>query len=186
MTSKHRSEWIPSVLAVAGVALLAAVGWWLVNWPGQAHEAVPGSGAEAASRTLKLFYATDNPRQFKAESVRVPETGSLRVQVKHLLDQFDSRAAQDDPRIWPLPLKVRAVYLRGGGMLVVDFEKPVQYNQAVSAQEELLMIRSLLKTLTVNFPEVKTVRLLIGGQEAETLAGHLDISRTLALEDFTW
>jgi hypothetical protein len=186
MNTKHRAEWIPSVLAVAGVAVLVAVGWWLISWSGQAREAKPGSGIEAASRSLKLYYAMDSPRNFRTESVRVSATDTFRVQVKQLLDQFVSREANTDLEVWPLPLKIRAVYLRGGGMLVVDFEKPVQYNQAVSAQEELLMVRSLLKTLTANFPEVKTARFLIGGQEVETLAGHVDISRTLSLEDFVW
>lgn len=186
MTTKHRAEWLPSVLAVAGVALLAAVGWWLVNWLGQGRVSKPQAGGEAAAQVLKLFAATDNPRQYKTDPVRVSAKDPLRLRVKQVLDQFAAQAENAEPERWPLPLKVRAVYLRGGGMLVVDFEKPVQYNRAVSAQEELVVVRSLLKTLAVNFPEVKTARFLIGGQESETLAGHIEISGTLSLEDFSW
>jgi len=35
----------------------------------------------------------------------------------------------------------------------------------------------VVRTLTKNFPEVRQVKFLINGQEEETLAGHLDITR---------
>ncbi|MEW6515707.1 MAG: GerMN domain-containing protein [candidate division FCPU426 bacterium] len=186
MTTKHRSEWIPSVLAVTGVAVLAALGWWFVSWSGQSRLGSANAPGDSPLRTAKLFFALDNPRHFKETSVRIPTSELLRVRVKQLLEQFGPEAANSPFGNLPLPSKVRAVYLRGSGMLVVDFEKTVQYNQSVSAQEELAAVRSLLKTLVMNFPEVKAVKFLIGGQEAEALAGHVDISRALCLDDVTW
>jgi hypothetical protein len=47
-----------------------------------------------------------------------------------------------------------------------------------SAWEEQLAIYALVNTLLQNFEEIKQVVLLLDGGEAQTLAGHMDLSRT--------
>jgi hypothetical protein len=49
-----------------------------------------------------------------------------------------------------------------------------------SAWEEQLAIYALVNTLLQNFEEIKQVVLLLDGGEAQTLAGHMDLSRTFA------
>lgn len=43
--------------------------------------------------------------------------------------------------------------------------------------QESMLITQIVETLTDSFSEVKDVRLLIDGEEAETLMGHIDISQ---------
>jgi hypothetical protein len=47
------------------------------------------------------------------------------------------------------------------------------------AWTEVLAVYSLVNTLVENFSDVKQVQILIDGNESETLAGHVDISRPL-------
>jgi len=42
-----------------------------------------------------------------------------------------------------------------------------------------MAVYSLVQTVTVNFPETKRVRLLINGEPAETLAGHVWLGKSL-------
>ena len=46
---------------------------------------------------------------------------------------------------------------------------------------EQLAIESIARTLEANVPQVKRLKILIHGQEVETLAGHLDLTGTFAL-----
>jgi Sporulation and spore germination len=45
--------------------------------------------------------------------------------------------------------------------------------------EELMAVYSVVQTVTANFPEAKRVRLLINGEPAETLAGHIWLGKSL-------
>lgn len=45
------------------------------------------------------------------------------------------------------------------------------------SMQETLLITQIVETLTDSFSEVKNVQLLIDGEEAETLMGHVDISQ---------
>lgn len=74
-------------------------------------------------------------------------------------------------------LKIRELFLDASGTAYVDLS-PVQQNGIkASAWEELLAIYSMVNTLAQNFEEIKQVRFLLDGKEAQTLAGHMDLSR---------
>ena len=49
----------------------------------------------------------------------------------------------------------------------------------------MLTIYSIVNTLVLNMEEIRWVKLLIGGQEAATLAGHVDLSH-LFNADMLW
>jgi hypothetical protein len=77
-------------------------------------------------------------------------------------------------------LKLRALYLDAAGTAYLDLS-PVTAGQKdlrASVQEELLAVYALVNTVTQNFPEVRQVRVLVDGKEAQTLAGHIDLSRS--------
>jgi hypothetical protein len=75
-------------------------------------------------------------------------------------------------------IRMRELYIDTGGTAYIDLTPgPQQYVRA-SAWEEQLAIYALVNTLLQNFEEIKQVRLLFDGREAQTLAGHIDLSRT--------
>ena len=48
------------------------------------------------------------------------------------------------------------------------------------ADARLLALYAVVNTVTHNVPEVRQVRVLLDGREAQTLAGHADLSRSFA------
>jgi glutamate-1-semialdehyde aminotransferase len=76
-------------------------------------------------------------------------------------------------------LRLRALYLDASWTATVDLAaaSPNQNEIRASAEEELLAVYALVNTLTQNFPEVRQVRILMDGREAQTLAGHIDLTR---------
>lgn len=89
-------------------------------------------------------------------------------------------AALQDPRAAQAPalggMKLRAFYLDQRGTAYIDLAAsslPVR----ASAWDEQLAVYALVNTLTQNFEEIKQVAFLIDGRDAQTLAGHLDLSR---------
>ena len=83
-------------------------------------------------------------------------------------------------RTIPEETEVREVFLDEKGCAYVDFSRAISQNHPGGTTGELVTIASIVNTLTANFPEdVQKVRILIGGKEAKTIAGHIDISRPI-------
>jgi hypothetical protein len=74
-------------------------------------------------------------------------------------------------------IRLRELYLDGSGTAYVDLTPGTRKDIRASAWEEQLAIYALVNTLLQNFAEIKQVRVLLDGQEAQTLAGHVDLSR---------
>jgi Sporulation and spore germination len=77
-------------------------------------------------------------------------------------------------------LKLRALYLDATGTVYLDLTPAAAGQKEIraSVQEELLAVYALVNTVTQNFPEIRQVRALVDGREAQTLAGHIDLSRS--------
>ncbi len=92
-----------------------------------------------------------------------------------------------DPRSLRSPVlagvKLRAFFLDSAGTAFVDVVSQSSSGVKASAWEELLGIYSFVNTLTQNFEEIRQVRFLLEGREAQTLAGHIDLSRTYTRRD---
>ncbi len=74
-------------------------------------------------------------------------------------------------------IKVRQLFLDASGTAYVDLSLLKQGGPAASAGEELLAIYAVVDTLAQNFEEIREVRFLVDGREAQTLAGHIDLTR---------
>jgi hypothetical protein len=75
----------------------------------------------------------------------------------------------------PTGTRLSAVYVTEDGIVYVDFNRAITENHPGGTLSELLTIYSLVNSLALNTPEIEAVKILIGGREAETLAGHVDI-----------
>ena len=73
-------------------------------------------------------------------------------------------------------VKLRAFYLDSQGTAYIDLMTDQQQVKA-SAWDEQLAVYAMVNTLTQNFEEIKQVVFLMDGREAETLAGHIDLTR---------
>ncbi len=82
------------------------------------------------------------------------------------------------PRLLPADTVIRGVYLLPDGTAFVDLGGPtLTQGWATGSHQELMAVYSVVQTITTNFPETKRVRMLVNGEPAETLAGHVSLSR---------
>ena len=74
----------------------------------------------------------------------------------------------------PLATEIRAIYI-DEKTAYVDFTREIAASHSGGILSELMTIYSIVNTLVLNVDGVDQVKILIGGQEAETLSGHIDI-----------
>jgi germination protein M len=135
---------------------------------------------KVAVRTVTLYFeAPDMLLAAESRNVALPENhaGAMSAVVREL---FKGSANTSVPRIFPIDTVVRGAYLLPDGTAFVDLGgATLTSGWGTGTHEELMAAWSVVQTITTNFPETKRVRILINGSPAETLAGHIDISRAL-------
>jgi spore germination protein GerM len=136
---------------------------------------------KVAMRTVTLYFeGPDMLLSAERRNVALPENpgGAMSLVVREL---FKGSANAGVPRVFPPDTVVRGAFLLPDGNAFVDLGGPtLTAGWGTGSHQELMAIYSLVQTVTANFAEVKRVRLLINGETAETLAGHISISRSLA------
>jgi hypothetical protein len=71
-----------------------------------------------------------------------------------------------------------AFYLLPDGTAIADFSEGLATSIPSGIESEQMAVDSLTKTLEANVPQVRWLKILIHGQEVDTLGGHLDLTRT--------
>lgn len=132
-------------------------------------------------RPVTLFF--EGPEMLLVREMRnvaLPENpaGALSLVARELLK---GSANAGVPHIFPRDTVVRAAFLLPDGTAFVDLGGPtLSQGWNTGSHEELMAVYSVVQTVVTNFPEAKRVRILVNDEPAETLAGHVNLSRALA------
>ncbi|HJT16867.1 MAG TPA: GerMN domain-containing protein [Thermoanaerobaculia bacterium] len=135
---------------------------------------------KVAMRAVSLYY--ESPDLLLAPERRnlpLPENpaAALDVVMRELVKGSANAAV---PRLLPADTIVRGAYLLPDGTAFVDLGGPtLSQGWSTGSHQELMAIYSVVQTVTANFPEAKKVRMLVNGEPAETLAGHISLNRAL-------
>jgi hypothetical protein len=80
-------------------------------------------------------------------------------------------------RTLPPDAALLAFYLLPDGTAIADFSEALGTATPSGIQSEQMAVDSIARTLEANVPKVRRLKILIHGQEVETLAGHLDLTQ---------
>ncbi|HEU0106239.1 MAG TPA: GerMN domain-containing protein [Vicinamibacteria bacterium] len=149
----------------------------------EARPAREDEGAARAERTInvKLFFqAADRPGLVMEERT-VPFSSDLGVQLKAVVAEIIQGSKSGLVATLPPETKVLEVFVSARGVAYVDLSKEASQGTAGS-HDELLSVYSIVNSLTVNFPAVRRVQILLEDRPTDTLAGHVDLSRPLTAD----
>jgi hypothetical protein len=148
--------------------------------PPSPPEKSPAAAVEA-TRTINvklLFQAPDRPG-LVIEERTVAFSADLPGQIRAVVEELVRGSTGDLVPTLDPATKVLDVFLTAGGVAYVDLSKDATSGHGGGSDEELLAVYSVVDTITSNFPSVRRVQILIDDRPAETLAGHVDLSRPL-------
>ncbi|MBN2371163.1 MAG: GerMN domain-containing protein [Vicinamibacteria bacterium] len=141
--------------------------------------AIAGSTPEARRAiNVKLFFEATDRAGLALEERAVQYHSDLARQLRVVLEELirgsqTGLGAAVDPQT-----RVLDVLVSARGVAYVDLS-PEVIPAAAGSHAELLTVYSIVNTLSVNFPVVTRVQIIVGDRTVETLAGHVDLSRPL-------
>jgi hypothetical protein len=141
-------------------------------------QAVPINPGEPRVKA-KLFWASGNSDGTLLDStVELPLSSDPVLRSKQVLNTLLAGPVDADLRTLPPDAVLLAFYLLPNGTAIADFSEALATATPSGIQSEQLAVDSITRTLEANVPGVQRLRILIHGQEVETLAGHLDLTGT--------
>jgi hypothetical protein len=132
------------------------------------------------STEVSLYFMDTREAKLVAERRTINQVANTVDQMKLAMTELIKGPASTLMQTIPRETEVREIFLDEKGCAYVDFSREISQKHPGGTTGELATVASIVNTLTANFPEeVRKVRILIHGEEAETIAGHIDISRPL-------
>lgn len=127
----------------------------------------------------KLFWASAADESTLAPVlVDLPLSSDPVIRAKQVLNTLLAGPVDADLRTLPPDAALLEFYLLPDGTAIADFSETMGTAIPSGIESEQLAVDSITRTLEANVPEVQRLRILIHGQEVDTLAGHLDLTGT--------
>jgi spore germination protein GerM len=139
---------------------------------------------------VKLFFpATSNDVLLRTRDMTIFASAEIENRVRQIVEHL-IRGADDDDIYGRLPqgTELSEAFVSDTGLLYLDFNTALSDNHPGGVLPEQATLYSIVNSLVYNIDEVTRVKILIGGIERETLAGHclllLPLETDFMISDF--
>lgn len=141
------------------------------------HEvlAPPISTPTDVTAKAQIFWAS-GPDSVAPVEVELPLSADPVERSKQLLGKLISDPPSADQRTLPADATLADFYVLPDGTAVADFSDAVASEMPSGILSEQLAVDSIARTLEINVPGLRRLKILIHGQEVDTLAGNVDLT----------
>jgi spore germination protein GerM len=129
-----------------------------------------------------LYFADPRNPYLVAEARVVANPGDPAALGRRLIAALIDGPSEGNYPTIPKGTRLRSFFLLADGTAVVDFTPQFRENHPGSCRMEQLTLFSIVNSLILNVPEIRRVKILIDGAEAQTLAGHLALDFPLTAD----
>jgi Sporulation and spore germination len=131
----------------------------------------------------KMFWISSEDESSLAPlTVQLALSGDPVLRAKQVLNTLLAGPVDSELRTLPADAVLLAFYLLPDGTAVADFSEALATSTPSGIQSEQLAVDSIARTLEANVPKVKRLKILIHGQELDTLAGHVDLTQIFVVD----
>ncbi len=129
---------------------------------------------------VNLYFSDSQAMYLVLEKRKILKTSTL---ARHIVNELIKGPVNPDlyPTI-PEGTSINEVYI-AGDIAYIDLSEEVFKNHPGGSSGELMTVYSIVNTLT-EIPPIRSVQILVAGNERESLVGHVDISRPLPRDEY--
>jgi hypothetical protein len=142
------------------------------------------STATDAVAQIQIFWAV-TPDRVAPMQVALPLSADPVKRARQLLDALILQVPSPEERTLPAEATLLGFYILPDGTAVADFSDTLSTGTPSGILSEQLAVDSITRTLESNVPGLRRLKILIHGQEADTLAGHVDLTGFFDLNSTT-
>lgn len=127
-----------------------------------------------------LFFASEDGQRLVPTEREVALGEGIVAQARSILEaQLTAEAPAPLVSTIPKGTALRGIFVSQRNEVFVDLEPSIRTAHPGGSFQELMTVYTIVNALLTNLPTLQEVQILIGGQEVDTLAGHVDLRRPL-------
>lgn len=146
----------------------------------QAREEVvaPPITTQTDAQTAAQFFwiSTTDAGQLEPVTLHLPLSADPVLRSRQLIRELVSSPPSPQQRTLPADTELLAFYMLPDGTGVADFSDSLPSETPSGILSEEMAVDSIVRTLSASVPSLRRLKILIHGQAAETLAGHVDLT----------
>ena len=131
---------------------------------------------DTRERAQLFWLSPASPDTLEPSTVELGLSADAEKRAKQLITALIEKPPSPSQRTLPADAVLLQFYLLPGGTAIADFSETLETETPSGILNEEMAVDSIVRTLAANLSNVYRLKILIRGQEAETLAGHLDLS----------
>jgi hypothetical protein len=121
------------------------------------------------------WLSAGSPTSLEPTPIQLPLSADPVERSKQLVNALIVKAPAPERRTLPVEATLLAFYIQPDGTAIADFSDEIASAMPSGILSEELAMQSIALTLGANMTGIRQLKILVHGQEAETLAGHLDL-----------
>jgi Sporulation and spore germination len=125
----------------------------------------------------RIFWvAADSATKLEPVEVELPLSADPALRSKQVLAALITDPPKPSQRTLPEDTEVLGFYVLPDGTAILDLSDTISTETPSGILSEELAVDSIARTLEANVASLRRLKILIHGQEEDTLAGHLDLT----------
>ncbi len=131
-------------------------------------------------KTVLLYFSDREEKYLVGEKREIPKRDKMDEEAKEtIIELIKGPKGKLIPTL-PLRTKLLALRVNDKGVAEVNFNKALSQDHPGGSSAEMMSVYSIVNSLTLNFPQIKKVKILIDGETEETIAGHLSLDQAIS------
>lgn len=127
-----------------------------------------------------LYFASEDGMRLVPAEAEVPLADGVVAQARSIVEaQLSTAPPQPFASTIPKGATLRGIFISQRNEAFVDLDPVIRSAHPGGTLQELMTVYTIVNALLTNLPNLREVQILIGGQEVDTLAGHVDLRRPL-------
>jgi spore germination protein GerM len=131
-------------------------------------------------RIVTLFFSEEEGEYLVGEKREIPKRERVEEEARETVVELIK--GPKGKLIPALPPRTRLLTLEmdQNGVAKVNFDQTLSKEHPGGSSAEMLTLYSIVNSLTLNFPQIKRVQILIDGKAAESIAGHISLRQPVS------
>jgi spore germination protein GerM len=168
------------ILALIGIAIFGFLVFFFITLFNVIYPPIGGRTDNNGSKekiAVTLYFSDANERFLVPEKRFLVKSKTAVQQASEIVKAVLDGSKTGKVNTFPPEVKLKDLKIEKNQAAFVSFSKSLVQNHPGGSASEMATVYSLTNSLTANVPEIKSVRILIEGQEVDSLKGHISLKQ---------
>lgn len=131
-------------------------------------------------REVLLYFSDSEGEYLIGEKRKILGKRDVKEEAKETINELINGPEGKLIPTLPPRTKLLTLQINEAGLAKVNFNQALSKDHPRGSTAEMMTVYSIVNSLTLNFPQIKRVQILIDGKPIETIAGHLSLRQPIS------